>query len=337
MLNYWQDASFMTDPKQIVGGFIREIRNKRKMSQQALSEKSGITYQYLSEIENGKANLTLDILAAVSRALGLNLPKLVSLAFMTREATAIPATKTRFFRRATPLPGSLSFDALENVLNETQKLIGAINYNLVNLGGTPLHSLIQGNNFSGLVSNLLSECFHQHTHFKNNSHQKYPDLIDEQTGVGLEIKATIKPGKGGESHNGHSGWHLIACYEIRTDGNIEFLHVMMADLVGHNRKGADWKYVGSKVNQKTGSQRTETYTTNLEGLTKLRDGSVYLDTDRIKTDRWKPLRRKGEVCPAWSIFSEKQPASPKSVKRVREPYNGNGGRGVLKKSDTLFS
>jgi len=293
----------MIDAKQVVGGFIRDIRGKRKMSQQTLSDKSGITYQYLSEIENGKANLTLDILSALSDALGLNLPKLISMAFMAHEAAAIPTTNARFFRHKTPLPGSLSFEDLETVLNETQKLVGAINYNLVNLGGSPLHRLIQGNNFSGLVSNLLSECFDQHTHFKSNSGQRYPDLIDEKTKVGLEIKATIKPGKGGESHNGHSGWHLIACYEIREDGNIEFLHVMMADLVGHNRKNADWKYVGSKVNKTTGSQRTETYTTNLEGLTKLRDGSVYLNTEKIKTDRWKPQRRRGEACPAWSIFS----------------------------------
>jgi transcriptional regulator with XRE-family HTH domain len=293
----------MIDPKQIVGGFIRDMRNKRKMSQQALSDKSGVTYQYLSEIENGKANLTLDVLSAISRALGLNLPKLVSMAFMAHEAAAVPATKANFFRRQTPLPGSLSFEEIESVLNETQRLVAAINYNLVNIGSSPLHRLIQGNNFSGLVSNLLSESFHQHTRFKTNSHQKYPDLIDTQTSTGLEIKATIKPGKGGESHNGHSGWHLIACYEIRADGNIEFLHVMMADLTGHTRKNADWKYVGSKVNKKTGSQRTETYTTNLEGLTKLRDGSVYLNTDKLQTSRWKPRRRRGETCPSWSIFA----------------------------------
>jgi len=293
----------MMDSKQIVGGFIRDIRNKSKMSQQALSEKSGVTYQYLSEIENGKANLTLDVLSAIALALGLNLPKLVSTAFMAHETAAVPATKACFFRRQTPLPGSLSFEELENVLNETQRLVAAINYNLVSIGSSPLHALIQGNNFSGLVSNLLSGCFNQHTRFKSNSHQKYPDLIDTKTGVGLEIKATIKPGKGGESHNGHSGWHLIACYEIRADGNIEFLHVMMADLTGHNRKNADWKYVGSKVNKKTGSQRTETYTTNLEGLTKLRDGSVYLNDEKIKTSRWKPRYRRGEKCPAWSIFA----------------------------------
>lgn len=41
----------------------------------------------------------------------------------------------------------------------------------------------------------------------------------------------------------------------------------------------DWKYLGSRENPDTGSRRTETYTTNLYGTTKLRDGSAYLDPE----------------------------------------------------------
>ena len=66
-------------------------------------------------------------------------------------------------------------------------------------------------------------------------------------------------GKGGESHNGHSGWHLIACFKIEEKTrNIRFVHVMMAVLNGHSRAEPDWTYVGSKVNPATGSRRTET-------------------------------------------------------------------------------
>ena len=290
------------DPKLIVGNFIRDARNKQKLSQQDLSEKAGITYQYLSEIETGKANLTIDILTAISMSLGLNLPKLVSLAFMVAENSLVAKVRPDFFRPNVPLPGSLTFPEIELVLNETQRLVSVINYNLVNLGIGPLNKLIQGNNFSGMVSNLLSESFHNLTHFKNNSHQRYPDLIDAVSGEGLEVKTTIKIGKGGESHNGHSGWHLIACYELQPTGNIEFIHVMMTNLTGHTLTNSDWKYLGSVVDDDTGSQRTETYTTNLLGITKLRDGSVYLNSGKVQFTRWRKARLEGNVCPEWSIF-----------------------------------
>lgn len=88
---------------------------------------------------------------------------------------------------------------------------------------------IQGNNFSGLVSNMLCDALNDHSPYKHNSHQAYPDLINASAKVdgklaGLEIKSTIQIGKGGESHNGDSGWHLIACFQIEEkagthDGN----------------------------------------------------------------------------------------------------------------------
>jgi len=58
-------------------------------------------------------------------------------------------------------------------------------------------------------------------------------------------------------------------------------------LIGHEKPDADWKYVGSKVNENTGSQRTETYTTTSIGTAKLRHGTAYLDTNAINTARWR--------------------------------------------------
>jgi hypothetical protein len=157
-----------------------------------------------------------------------------------------------------------------------------------------------------LVSNLLCDSLSITSCFKHNSHQAYPDLVyhDEKTGrEGLEIKATTQIGKGGESHNGHSGWHLIACYKLLPNtGNILFIHIMIAQLAGHNKKNSDWTHVGSSVNAKTGSRRTETYNPNLYGLTKLRDGSVYLDPPEIIHKNWRHKRRPGEI-PAFSIFA----------------------------------
>ncbi len=63
------------------------------------------------------------------------------------------------------------------------------------------------------------------------------------------------------------------------------------------------KLLGSRVNEITGSQRTETYITNLAGTTKLRDGSVYLDPAQVDWSRWRQDRRTRAV-PPWSIFRE---------------------------------
>jgi hypothetical protein len=100
------------------------------------------------------------------------------------------------------------------------------------------------------------------------------------------VKTTIRANKGGESHNGHSGWHIIACYGLNEkSGDIKFIQIMFADLIGHGHPGADWKYQKSVVNKTTGSQRTETYSTTAAGTEKLRRGTVYLDTSVIDISR----------------------------------------------------
>lgn len=62
---------------------------------------------------------------------------------------------------------------------------------------------------------------------------------------------------------------------------------MFAEHIGHANPGSDWKYVGSKVNEETGSQRTEAYTTTPSGTAKLRHGSVYLNTRSMDISKWR--------------------------------------------------
>lgn len=106
--------------------------------------------------------------------------------------------------------------------------------------------------------------------------QRYPDLMHESRPIGLEVKAANRPMKGGEGHNGHSGWHIVVCYRPLEDGSIEFVQVEVARLIGFECPDSDWKYVGSQRNSR-GSQRTETYVTTNVGTAKLRDGTVYLN------------------------------------------------------------
>lgn len=278
------------DAKTTIGRTIKTLRETRGLSQEKLAEAADITYQYVSDVENGKQNFSIGVLESLAGAMGLSLPTLIDAAYANPKPS--PLVDPKFFITKSPLPPELTAAHVETALNETHRIIRLINTTLTKVADRPLSSYIQGNNFSGIVSNILCDAFSRLTPYRHNHAQKHPDLLLQPirgtARVGLEVKTTIRPGKGGESHNGHSGWHVIACYELdKTSGDICFLHVMFADLVGHGGAKADWKYVGSTVNKETGSQRTETYTTTPGGTAKLRHGTVYLNREKINVSRWR--------------------------------------------------
>ena len=310
----------MSEAQKIIGACVRAAREQRAYSLETLASKAGISYQYLSGIETGKENFSIQILEALSDALALPVRTLIVAAYDGGITGKAPVVNPKYFRNQVPLPEGLTVEHILAAANLAQSIIHRINKNLRSEIGKSLQDIIQGNNFSGLVSNVFSNTMDQCSPYKNNHDQRYPDLIykggDGGNGVGLEVKITLKIGKGGESHNGHSGWHVVACYNFLESGDIQFIHIMFAQLNGHQHQNPDWSYVGSKVNSDTGSRRTETYVTNGNGLTKLRDGSVYLDEDKVNFGRWKEARE--GTTPPWSIFAKATasgtlPATPKPV------------------------
>ena len=55
--------------KDLIGIRIKHLRQERGLSQEALSEKVGISSKYISSIERGKENPTLDIIIKLASAL----------------------------------------------------------------------------------------------------------------------------------------------------------------------------------------------------------------------------------------------------------------------------
>lgn len=49
---------------------LRELRKARRLSQQKLAEKAGLSYQYLGNLERSEASATLDSLERLIKALG---------------------------------------------------------------------------------------------------------------------------------------------------------------------------------------------------------------------------------------------------------------------------
>ena len=58
---------------------IVQLRKEQGISQYNLAIKANITFRYLSDIENGKRNLSLTILEKIANALGVKVSKILEM------------------------------------------------------------------------------------------------------------------------------------------------------------------------------------------------------------------------------------------------------------------
>jgi transcriptional regulator with XRE-family HTH domain len=57
-------------PKKL-GEAVRELRLKQRLTQMALAEKSGLTLNYLGEVERGESLASVETVAKIGRGLGI--------------------------------------------------------------------------------------------------------------------------------------------------------------------------------------------------------------------------------------------------------------------------
>ena len=60
------------DMRKLVGENTARIRKEKGLTQEALAEKSGLSQQYISGLENGQRNPTIVTLYELSSALGVS-------------------------------------------------------------------------------------------------------------------------------------------------------------------------------------------------------------------------------------------------------------------------
>ena len=65
------------DMRALFGANFRQARLKAKLTQAAVEELTGIRQHYISEIENGLQNLTLDTMTTLAQAIGTDLRSLL--------------------------------------------------------------------------------------------------------------------------------------------------------------------------------------------------------------------------------------------------------------------
>jgi transcriptional regulator with XRE-family HTH domain len=63
--------------REIVGSNIRTFRTDAGLTLEKLAEKADLSWPYLSEIERGRENISLDKLVKIAQALDVRLSKLV--------------------------------------------------------------------------------------------------------------------------------------------------------------------------------------------------------------------------------------------------------------------
>ena len=65
------------DIQKQLGATIRELRKKRKLSQDVFAERSGLHRAHVGEIERGESNVTIQTLKIIADTLGVRIVDLV--------------------------------------------------------------------------------------------------------------------------------------------------------------------------------------------------------------------------------------------------------------------
>ena len=82
-----------------LGGTIKNLRQKRGITQNAMADSCDITQTYLSQIENNAKEPTLSVLKAISKKLGVPLPILF---FLTLDESDVKPDKRAAFNHLAP-------------------------------------------------------------------------------------------------------------------------------------------------------------------------------------------------------------------------------------------
>jgi transcriptional regulator with XRE-family HTH domain len=267
------ERSVETTPfKQTLGNLIVELRKKHGLSQERLALEADVDRTRMGEIERGAANPTVDTLDRIAKVVGQTLGSLIVQAEEISSGTArrpAPTVSPLYIDRTVALPTGLTHDQLEMALNRALALLDQIGLN-------PENGDIQWNIYSGAVSNIVTKAIAETSDLVQNKETAHPDLYNPALGTdhpdwGLEMKATHRVGKGGESHNPGQGWFMVVVYKV-IEGRIHIVQVETALL---SRK--DW------VVHERGehSNRTRTAVTIASATQRLRENSVYMHPDHV--------------------------------------------------------
>ena len=74
--------------RAILARNLRDLRNARGLSQEALAHEAGIARQYVSDLERSRYAASVDTLEAIAKALGVRAPDLIDEEFVVASDVA---------------------------------------------------------------------------------------------------------------------------------------------------------------------------------------------------------------------------------------------------------
>ena len=63
--------------REILARNLRRLRGERGLSQEALAHKTGLSQTYLSQVEGGKRNISIDNISALAKAFSISISELL--------------------------------------------------------------------------------------------------------------------------------------------------------------------------------------------------------------------------------------------------------------------
>lgn len=75
---YNSKQNYFMDIKEKFGQRVKTLRKEKGMSQEELAEKSGLNRPYISAIEQGKRNVSLEVMEKLAEAMGVGIVSLIA-------------------------------------------------------------------------------------------------------------------------------------------------------------------------------------------------------------------------------------------------------------------
>lgn len=131
---------------------LKFYRERQGLTQEEISGLAGVDRGYISGCESGTRNPSLDIISRLAQALQIDISTFfISLPGGINMHLSAPQVKNEYFR-AVPLPEYLTIEDISKAMQETQMFFHIMRQkDAINLS-----EIIQGNNFSGIVSNVFT-------------------------------------------------------------------------------------------------------------------------------------------------------------------------------------
>lgn len=105
-----------SDVKVLVGKRVKSLRKGSRLTQEQLAEKANLHAKYISSLECGRENPTLDVFFKISKALGVEVADIFAFEHENGNAKELKKTLTALLNDANPEKLQMAFKIVKAVI-----------------------------------------------------------------------------------------------------------------------------------------------------------------------------------------------------------------------------